>query len=403
MKKIISILCIITMIFTLAVSVSAKKDDTPVASVIFEANAPDEDGYFTATLTVKNADFLGFQASLFYDKEAVTPVSFETKEPTVNFADAVRIATKATDLETEDEINWLTGVWTEIHEEGYITFAGYTSIGQPVPNSLLNKEGYVVADNENGLKMYEFSFKKISDKDACFELYQDDRKKEGVLVSLGGRSANSVVTVIQPDEISKIKTEDTYYEYVAPVLVSDESDDSPLTVEQRKLVRARNSIFLNIDNYATVSDGVLKWVDKNDKTVKPYIKDNRTFVPLRFIAEEFGAEVDFDDLTREITIVFEEQTLKMTLGENFFTLDGEKIEMDTACEIRSDRTFVPIRAIAEAFDKSVTWLESDRIVCVNPSNYPWSETNKIELELLTELKLMMSPMVRDYAYMSEAQ
>ena len=78
-------------------------------------------------------------------------------------------------------------------------------------------------------------------------------------------------------------------------------------------------------------------------------------------------------------------------------LDGEKYEMDVECEIKNNRTFVPLRAVAEAFNKSVTWLDTDRMVCVIPKNYPWSKDNKVEKELLSELKLMMT-MLRDYAY-----
>ena len=400
MKKIFSLI----LIFTMLMGVSAFAEDTakiPTASVIFEANEPDSDGYFTAVISVYNAEYIGFQGALFYNKEAVEPVSFETKQPTDKFSDAVRIATKAKSLTTDNEITWLSEIWTEIHkDEGYITFANYTAIGQEKPNSILNENGYIVA-GDDGLKIYEFSFRKISDKDACFELYQNERKDVGVIVSSGYENPDVKVTVKQPDSISKTKTEDSLYHYEKPVMVSDESEDSPLTIEQRKLVRASKAVFLNIDNYGAVSDGKLMWIDKNDKTVVPYIKDSRTFVPLRFIAEQLGAEVSFDDGARLITIKFDGKTLEMKLGARDYMIDGEKKEMDTESEILSDRTFVPLRAVAEAFDKNVTWLDGDRIVVVTSKTYPWAEDNKIEKELLQEIKLMISPMVRDFAYMNE--
>ncbi len=400
MKKIFSLI----LIFTMLMGVSAFAENTakiPTASVVFEANEPDSDGYFTAVISVYNAEYIGFQGALFYNKEAVEPVSFETKQPTDKFSDAVRIATKAKSLTTDNEITWLSEIWTEIHkDEGYITFANYTAIGQEKPNSILNENGYIVA-GDDGLKIYEFSFRKISDKDACFELYQNERKDVGVIVSSGYENPDVKVTVKQPDSISKTKTEDSLYHYEKPVMVSDESEDSPLTIEQRKLVRASKAVFLNIDNYGAVSDGKLMWIDKNDKTVVPYIKDSRTFVPLRFIAEQLGAEVSFDDGARLITIKFDGKTLEMKLGARDYTIDGEKKEMDTESEILSDRTFVPLRAVAEAFDKNVTWLDGDRIVIVTSKTYPWAEDNKIEKELLQEIKLMISPMVRDFAYMNE--
>ena len=398
-KFILSVMLIVCMLFSFGAVAMA--EEANVATVVFEANEPDEDGYFTATLTVYNAEYLGLQGALYYNAEAVTPVSFETKEPTDEYKEAVRIATKATSLETEDEINWLSEIWTAIHkEDGYITFANYTALGQEKPNSILNENGLIVA-GEDGLKVYEFSFKKISDKDALFEIYQSDRKEAGMIIATGTNENPDVkVTVKQPDSVSKTKTEDSVYKYVAPVVKSDESEDSPLSMDQRVQVRANDVIFLNIDNYAAVSDGKLMWVDKEDKTVIPYIKDSRTMVPLRFIAEQLGADVAFDDATRLITITYNEKVMTMTLGDNSYTLDGEKFEMDTACEVVSSRTFVPVRVIAEAFDKSVSWLENDRMVVITLKTYPWDNENKVEKELLQEIKLMISPMVRDFAYAS---
>lgn len=396
MKKIISLLLILCFVFSL--TAMAKKNDLPLASVVFEANEPDADGFFTATLTVKNATFMGMQGVLYYNKEAVVPVSFETKEETADFKDAVRIATKATSLEDGKEIDWLSELWTTIHkEEGYITFANYTSVAQEAPNSLLNEERRIIAD-ENGITIYEFSFRKISDMDACFNLYADDDKTPGVMLSNAQNNDPDVeVTVIQPDLVSKIKTEKSLYEFKPTVIISDQSETSPLTIEQRKIVRANGSVFLNIDNYAAVTDGTLVWVDKDNKSVVPYIKNDRTMVPLRFIGESLGAEVGYITETKTVEITYNDSKLTMNIGDKFFMLDGEKYEMDTECEIVNDRTFVPLRAVAEAFDKSVTWLATDRIVCVNPINYPWAEENKIEKELLSELKLMMT-MLRDYAY-----
>ena len=37
----------------------------------------------------------------------------------------------------------------------------------------------------------------------------------------------------------------------------------------------------------------------------PVIRNGRTFVPLRFISEVFGAEVSWDQVTRTVTVVFD--------------------------------------------------------------------------------------------------
>ncbi|MBQ7792103.1 MAG: hypothetical protein IJ367_01240, partial [Clostridia bacterium] len=52
------------------------------------------------------------------------------------------------------------------------------------------------------------------------------------------------------------------------------SEESELEAEAR--LRKSGVVFLHIGNYATVSDGTLKWIDPANKSVKPYIKEGRT-------------------------------------------------------------------------------------------------------------------------------
>jgi hypothetical protein len=131
--------------------------------------------------------------------------------------------------------------------------------------------------------------------------------------------------------------------------------------------------------------------------VPAYIKSGRTMVPLRFIAEAFGfkvvwagedakypiqvypvvpgvndqlkgAVVDFGffDLRPGMnTITFVARKLQdggtVTTGENF---GGGFIYADVAPEVRDGRTFVPLRALAEAFGCRVEWDESTQTVRV---------------------------------------
>ena len=87
----------------------------------------------------------------------------------------------------------------------------------------------------------------------------------------------------------------------------------------------------------------------------PYVADGRTMVPIRALTETFGAEVDFKD--NVVTIVDGDTTVVMTIGETTYTVNGEEATMDVAPVIGSgDRTYVPIRFVAEALGYKVTPL-----------------------------------------------
>ena len=370
------------------------------AKVVLEATEPDADGYFTATFTVFNAEVFGIQAALAYDKEAVVPVDKETKEATDKFNKVATMKAIATDLETGETIeDWCNTIGNKIDTEiGQVAFTLFlTPDLYQTANSLVNKDGHIVCSAE-GLTIYEFAFKKISDKDAGFKIGYEVANPDGIILADYGPNLSYTFEVKMPESISKV-TPDVYtYEFkeLPSITVSDDSKDSSVAMEDRVKARARNVIFLNINNYGTVSDGTLKWVDKDNNAVKPYIKDDRTMVPLRFIAEELGATVGYDDVTRAITITLGDTVMGLTVDQKAYTLNGKAFEMDCAAEILEDRTFVPVRFVSEALGRSVEWLEAQRMVVITTTTYPWAKDNGVEKSLLSEVMLMLT--LRDYAY-----
>ncbi|MCK5849057.1 MAG: copper amine oxidase N-terminal domain-containing protein, partial [Caldisericia bacterium] len=95
--------------------------------------------------------------------------------------------------------------------------------------------------------------------------------------------------------------------------------------------------------------------------VAPYIKNDRTMVPIRFIAEALGAEVGWENATKSITITKDDITISIKIGsvEALIKEEGvigrEKIILEAAPEIVSGRTFVPLRFVSEAIGASIDW------------------------------------------------
>lgn len=372
------------------------------AKVVLEATEPDADGYFTMSLTAYNFEFMGMQAYITYNPEAVVPVSKDTKEATEDF-DAFAEMTVTAEKDGKEITNVATLVMPKItNKEGKFSFALFPDL-KTYPNSLVNNNKRFVI-NENGVQFLEFHFKKISGKDADFKAYSSIRSEipDGVkVVNVVDKNYTVATVFILPSSVNSVQIPETEYEVIATTVTSDDSADSKTPMEQRVKDRSKNVIFLGINNYATVSDSVLKWVDKDNKAVKPYIKEDRTMVPLRFIAEELGATVGYDDETRAITITLGDTVMGLTVDQKAYTLNGEAFEMDCAAEILENRTFVPVRFVSEALGRSVEWLEGQRMVIITTTTYPWDKDNGVEKTLLSEIQLMMSPLVRDLAYSSE--
>ena len=91
--------------------------------------------------------------------------------------------------------------------------------------------------------------------------------------------------------------------------------------------------------------------------VAPFIdNNNRLQVPLRFITEELGASVSFT--APRIRVIFNDLTVDLELGSPHVLVDDWiAMTMDTVPTIISDRTFVPLRFLAEAFGLHVHYQD----------------------------------------------
>lgn len=88
----------------------------------------------------------------------------------------------------------------------------------------------------------------------------------------------------------------------------------------------------------------------------PVIVDDRTLVPMRKIFEAMDADVTWDEPSQTITSTRGSDVVTMTIGQKQVYKNGKVVyTMDVPAQIMQDRTIVPIRAVAVAFDANVAW------------------------------------------------
>jgi hypothetical protein len=119
-------------------------------------------------------------------------------------------------------------------------------------------------------------------------------------------------------------------------------------------------IILTVGKNEIVINGEKSLID-----AAPYIKNGRTLVPIRFISEAFGAKVDWNNATREVTIKLLDKTIILKIGSPYAIINGKQTLIDkdnlkVVPEITNGRTFVPIRFISETFGAKVEWNNETR-------------------------------------------
>lgn len=127
-------------------------------------------------------------------------------------------------------------------------------------------------------------------------------------------------------------------------------------------VYAESPIKLIIDGKVVVAD---------PKEPEAFIKNNRTLVPIRVIAEKLDAEVTWDNVNRIVNISKEDMHVALSIDSHLieYTNDAETIYnlSDVAPLIKEDRTFVPIRLVSNALGVGIDWDNERRTVVIDSS------------------------------------
>lgn len=105
----------------------------------------------------------------------------------------------------------------------------------------------------------------------------------------------------------------------------------------------------------------------------PLLIDNRTFVPIRVIAEDLGATVNYDNKDRIVTIKRDKTNILLTIGDDIARISSD-VEtrpaiLDAPAFLRNDRTYLPLRSISELFGMQVDWDGGKRAVYIKEKSY----------------------------------
>ncbi|AOT68680.1 copper amine oxidase N-terminal domain-containing protein [Geosporobacter ferrireducens] len=101
-------------------------------------------------------------------------------------------------------------------------------------------------------------------------------------------------------------------------------------------------------------------VSKNMKMkfdIPPVIKDGRTLIPVRALTEAFGATVNWNSDTKEVTIIKGDGEIILKIDSKIAYVNGQEVAIDAPAEIVNKRTVIPLRFIVESLGLTVDWDE----------------------------------------------
>lgn len=124
----------------------------------------------------------------------------------------------------------------------------------------------------------------------------------------------------------------------------------------------QRSIILSINSPLCYVWGKQTYLDKDNLSVMPIVKNGRTLVPIRFIAESLGGTVKWDASTSTATIKSGNNTIKITMNSKTMYLNNKAIKLDVPAQNINGRTLIPLRALSETLNKQVGYYKGFIIV-----------------------------------------
>ena len=115
-----------------------------------------------------------------------------------------------------------------------------------------------------------------------------------------------------------------------------------------------DTLKLQIGNPIMTFNGVETEIDPGRGTV-PVVETGRTLVPIRAIIEALGGTVLWDGETNTVTLTHNSDVIKLVIGSKTASFNGTQSELDVAPTTINERTMLPIRYIAESFKFDVEW------------------------------------------------
>ena len=129
------------------------------------------------------------------------------------------------------------------------------------------------------------------------------------------------------------------------------------------------TLTMQIDNPVMTVNGTEQEIDEGNGTT-PVIVNERTLVPIRAIIEAMGGTVGWEAETKTATLNYGKDKIDLVIDSKTAYLNDEPNELDTAPAIINDRTMLPIRFIAESFKFDVKWDGDTQTITITKAEEP---------------------------------
>ncbi|MDI6717156.1 MAG: stalk domain-containing protein [Actinomycetota bacterium] len=96
-----------------------------------------------------------------------------------------------------------------------------------------------------------------------------------------------------------------------------------------------------------------------------FIYQGRIFIPAEQLGEILEVNVEIDNDNEKVNIISSSRNIAFAIGDNTATVDGEEVVLDVAPMLENGKVFIPLRFVAESFGAEVKWDSEFRVVDIS--------------------------------------
>lgn len=107
-----------------------------------------------------------------------------------------------------------------------------------------------------------------------------------------------------------------------------------------------------------------KALEFNEGMGMPYIENDRVLIPLRAVAQGMGKQVEWKESTRQVVVSDGQTKIRLTIGSKTVLVNDTPTATDVPAAIKNDRTYVPLRFVSQCLGAKVDWNGTLRQVAI---------------------------------------